>query len=316
MSDYHVPVMLRECLEGLNIRRNGVYVDVTYGGGGHSRAILEQLGPEGRLIAFDQDEDARRNVLYDDRLIFVPQNFRHLKRYLRLHGYAQVDGILGDLGISSHQIDEASRGFSYRYDAPLDMRMHQGSGQTAADILNTYEVEALQELFGRYGEVKNARTLAQTIVAERELRPIIRIEELLQAIAPVVRGKRPKYLAQVFQALRIVVNEEIEALNEFLEATLDTLKVGGRLVILSYHSLEDRPVKNLMKRGTLDGAMLKDEYGNIYKPFKLLHKNVVEASEAEIDANPRARSAKLRVAERLADNLDRKALMAQLTDEP
>lgn len=315
MSDYHVPVMLRECLEGLNIRRNGIYVDVTYGGGGHSRAILEQLGPEGRLIAFDQDEDARRNLLFDDRLIFVPQNFRYLKRYLRLNGYKQVDGILGDLGISSHQIDEASRGFSYRYDAPLDMRMHQGSGRTAADLINTLEVDELQDIFGRYGEVKNARTLAQTIVTERELRPILRIEELLQVIAPVVRGKRPKYLAQVFQALRIVVNEEIEALHEFLEATLDSLKVGGRLVIMSYHSLEDRPVKNLMKRGTIDGKMLKDEYGNIYKPFKLLHKNVIEASEAEIQSNPRARSAKLRVAERLADNLDRQAILEQLAEE-
>ena len=310
MTDYHIPVMLKECIEGLNIKPDGVYVDVTFGGGGHSREILKHLGKDGRLVAFDQDEDARENLIDDERLIFVPQNFRHLKRFLRLEGFKQVDGILADLGVSSHQIDEAERGFSYRFDANLDMRMNQEGIKTAAEIINTYDAQELQRIFGMYGEIKNARTLAQLITSERELRPLNTTNDFLNIIAPVVRGKRPKYLAQVFQALRIEVNEEIEALHEFLQSTLDVLKIGGRLVVMSYHSLEDRPVKNFVKRGTLNGKMIKDDFGNIYKPFKIINKNIIEASPEELKINNRARSAKLRVAERLKENIDWKEIMS------
>jgi 16S rRNA (cytosine1402-N4)-methyltransferase len=304
---YHIPVMLKECIEGLNIKPDGVYVDVTFGGGGHSREILKHLNENGRLIAFDQDDDARENLINDERLIFVPQNFRYIQRFLRLEGYKQVDGILGDLGVSSHQIDEAERGFSYRFDANLDMRMNQQGIKTAAEIINTYETRDLQTLFGMYGEIKNAKTLAQLIVGERDIRPIETINEFIKTIEPAIKGKRPKYLAQVFQALRIEVNEEMEALHEFLEATLNVLKIGGRLVIMSYHSLEDRPVKNFMKRGNVRGKMIKDDYGNIYKPFKLINKNIIEATPEEIKENSRARSAKLRVAQRVEDNIDWKA---------
>jgi 16S rRNA (cytosine1402-N4)-methyltransferase len=302
-SDYHIPVMLNECLEGLNIHPDGVYVDVTFGGGGHSKAILDKLSDKGRLIAFDQDEDALKNIWEDPRLIFVNQNFRHIKRFLRLHGFKKVDGILGDLGVSSHQLDEAERGFSYRFEASLDMRMNKNNSKTAAHILNTYEAEELQRVLGMYGEVKNAKSLAQLIVNERSLSPILNITQFLNIIQPLVRGKRPKYLAQVFQALRIEVNEEMQALDEFLTSTLDVLKIGGRLVIMSYHSLEDRPVKNFTKYGNLKGDMIKDEFGKIYKPFELVNRKVVEASEEELKRNPRARSAKLRVAERIEDNM-------------
>ena len=303
-QDYHIPVMLNECIEGLKIKPDGVYVDVTFGGGGHSRAILEALGPNGKLIAFDQDEDARANLIDDERLIFIPQNFRYLKRFLRLEGYKKVDGILADLGVSSHQINEAERGFSYRFDANMDMRMNQEGIKTAAEIINTYEADDLQRIFGMYGEVKNSRTLAQLIVNERAFRPIVSINEFLNIIGKAVRGKRPKYLAQVFQALRIEVNEEIEALHEFLEATRDVLNIGGRLVVMSYHSLEDRPVKNFVKRGNVRGKMIQDDYGKIYKPFKLINRNIIEASAEELKRNNRARSAKLRIVERLKDNME------------
>ena len=295
--------MLKECLDGLNINPDGVYVDVTFGGGGHSKAILEKLSDKGRLIAFDQDEDALDNLWEDKRLIFVNQNFRHIKRFLRLHGYKKVDGILADLGVSSHQLDEAERGFSYRFEASLDMRMNQNSLKTAAEILNTYEVDELQRIFGMYGEVKNAKTLAQLIASERDIRPIENINQFLNILQPVVRGKRPKYLAQVFQALRIEVNEEIEALEEFLTSTLDTLAIGGRLVVMSYHSLEDRLVKNFTKRGNLQGKMIKDDFGKIYKPFQLINRKIIEASAEELKINSRARSAKLRIAERIEDNI-------------
>ena len=301
---YHVPVMLQECIEGLNIQPDGVYVDVTFGGGGHSREILKHLGEDGRLIAFDQDADARDNLPDDDRLIFVPQNFRYLKRFLRLEGFRKVDGILADLGISSHQIDVAERGFSYRFEAHLDMRMNQNGIKTAAEVVNTYDTDELQRIFGMYGEVKNAKTLAQLIANERDLQPLETIQQLIQAIEPAIKGKRPKYLAQVFQALRIEVNEEIEVLHDFLRDTLNVLNIGGRLVVMSYHSLEDRPVKNFMKRGNIEGKMIKDDFGNIYKPFRLIHKNIIAASEQEIQQNSRARSAKLRIAERVKDNID------------
>lgn len=303
-KDYHIPVMLKECLEGLNINPDGVYVDVTFGGGGHSRAILERLSDKGRLIAFDQDPDALNNLWEDKRLIFVDQNFRYIKRFLRLHGYKKVDGILADLGVSSHQLDEAERGFSYRFEASLDMRMNQNTSKTAQEILNTYPAEELQKVFGMYGEVKNAKTLALLIVSERALKPIQTINEFLDIIEPAIKGKRPKYLAQVFQALRIEVNEEMEALKEFLGATLEVLAIGGRLVAMSYHSLEDRLVKNYTKRGTFDGNFIKDDFGKIYKPFKLINKNIIEASPEELKINPRSRSAKLRIAERIEDNIE------------
>jgi 16S rRNA (cytosine1402-N4)-methyltransferase len=295
--------MLKECLDGLNINPDGVYVDVTFGGGGHSRAILEKLSDKGRLIAFDQDEDALNNLWEDERLIFVDQNFRHIKRFLKLHGYKKVDGILADLGVSSHQLNEAERGFSYRFEASLDMRMNQNDLKTAAEILNTYEVDELQRIFGMYGEVKNSKTLAELIISERDIRPIENINQFLNILGPVVRGKRPKYLAQVFQALRIEVNEEIEALEEFLESTLDVLAIGGRLVVMSYHSLEDRLVKNFTKRGNLEGKMIKDDFGKIYKPFQLVNRKIIEVSAEELKINSRARSAKLRIAERIEDNI-------------
>ncbi len=302
-TEYHIPVMLKECLDGLNINPDGVYVDVTFGGGGHSKAILERLSDKGRLIAFDQDEDALDNLWEDERLIFVNQNFRHIKRFLKLHGYKKVDGILADLGVSSHQLDEAERGFSYRFEASLDMRMNQNDLKTAAEILNTYEADELQRIFGMYGEVKNSKTLAELIVSERDIRPIENINQFLGILAPVVRGKRPRYLSQVFQALRIEVNEEMEALEEFLTSTLDVLAVGGRLVAMSYHSLEDRLVKNFTKRGNLEGKMIKDDFGKIYKPFKLINRKIIEVSAEELKINSRARSAKLRVAERMEDNI-------------
>ena len=263
MSEYHAPVMLQECLEGLKIKPDGTYVDVTFGGGGHSRAILERLGPEGRLVAFDQDADAHANLPTDDRLIFVPHNFRFLKRFLKLHGIRAVDGILGDLGVSSHQFDAADRGFSFRFEADLDMRMNQGGERTAADILNEYRVAELQQVLGRYGEVRNAKTLAEAIVQQRQIRPYKRIEDLLEVCGPLIRGQKNRYLAQVFQALRIEVNDEMAALQDMLTQTREVLDQQGRLVIMSYHSLEDRLVKKFMKSGNVDGDIIKDDFGHI-----------------------------------------------------
>ncbi len=300
-QEYHEPVMLKECIEGLSIKPDGVYVDVTYGGGGHSRAILEQLGENGRLLAFDQDIDAATQVIDDKRLTFVQHNFRFLKQFLRLHGVKKVDGILADLGVSSHQFNEAERGFSYRFDALLDMRMNQVGDVTAADILRTYSTEQLQQIFSEFGEVRNAKTLAQTIVAERENRPITTISDFLIILDPLVRGKRPRYLAQVFQALRIEVNDEMGALRDFLHEARAVLKPGGRLVIMSYHSLEDRNVKNFIKKGTFDGEFIKDDFGNIDRSFNVITKKAIEASAHELKINSRSRSAKLRIAERLSD---------------
>jgi 16S rRNA (cytosine1402-N4)-methyltransferase len=296
---YHNPVMLQECLEGLNINPSGTYVDVTFGGGGHSKEILKHLGADGTLIAFDQDADAAKNILDDERFIFVDQNFRFLKNNLRLNGVKQVDGILADLGVSSHQFDSAERGFSIRFDADLDMRMDQGIKLTAKDILNTYTEDQLHKIFGMYGEVKNAKTLANTIVKSRIITPIEKVSQFKEMIRPLVkRGKENQYYAQVFQALRIEVNAELDALKEFLEQTSDVLKQGGRLVIMSYHSLEDRMVKSFVQKGKFSGEVEKDFFGNEIKPFKPLGK-AVTASEEEIKNNNRARSAKLRVAEKL-----------------
>jgi 16S rRNA (cytosine1402-N4)-methyltransferase len=300
MTNYHNPVMLQECMDGLGIKPDGVYVDVTFGGGGHSREILKHLGEKGRLLAFDQDEDAQRNIPSDDRLTFIDQNFRYLKNYCRLHGALPVDGILADLGVSSHQFDQPERGFSIRFDADLDMRMDQNGELTAKQIVNTYTEEDLHRIFGMYGEIQNAKSLAKAIVTSRLNRPVGTIDELKDAIRKhIPKGKENKYLAQVFQALRIEVNQELEVLQEFLQQALDVLKPGGRLVVMSYHSLEDRLVKNFIAKGKFKGEVEKDFYGNEIKPFEAVSRKAIVASEEEIKLNNRARSAKLRVAVKL-----------------
>ncbi|NGF55033.1 16S rRNA (cytosine(1402)-N(4))-methyltransferase RsmH [Parapedobacter sp. SGR-10] len=297
---YHVPVMLQECIEALAIKPDGVYVDVTFGGGGHSREILKHLGPKGRLIAFDQDPDALNNTIEDERFELVHQNFRFLKNSLRLLGVREVDGILADLGVSSHQFDDADRGFSIRFDADLDMRMDQVSDLDARRVLNTYSEEELHRIFGMYGEVQNAKSLAKTIVTARLTKEIRTVEELKEVIRKhVPRGKEHKYHAQVFQALRIEVNKELEVLQDFLMQTVPLLKDGGRLVVMSYHSLEDRLVKNFMLKGKFKGDVEKDFYGNEIKPFKVISRKAITAAAQELEENTRSRSAKLRVAERI-----------------
>ena len=300
-NGYHVPVMLEECIEGLAIKPDGVYVDVTFGGGGHSREILKKLGDKGRLIAFDQDPDAVKNALDDPRFTLVQHNFRFLKNNLRLLGVRQVDGILADLGVSSHQFDSPDRGFSTRYDADLDMRMDQVADLDAKKVLNNYSEAELHRIFGMYGEIKNARSLAKTIVTGRLSSPIETVSGLRDVIKrQVPKGKEHKYHAQVFQALRIEVNGELEVLQDFLEQTGAVLKPGGRLVVMSYHSLEDRLVKNFMQKGRFKGEVEKDFFGNEIKPFHVVSRKAVTASLAELEVNNRARSAKLRVAERKA----------------
>ncbi len=299
--DYHVPVLADESIAHLNIRPDGIYVDATFGGGGHSRLILQALGPEGRLFAFDQDAAAVANVPPDERLTFIAANFNALRNFLRLYGVTRIDGLLADLGVSSHQFDVPERGFSYRFDAPLDMRMHQQGGQTAADLINQETAEGLQRILSEYGELRNARTVAQAIESARRHQPIRTIGELLSVVDPLVRGPRHRYLAQLFQALRIAVNDEIAALSALLEQATDLLKEGGRLVVISYHSLEDRMVKNMLRRGDAEGTELKDFYGNRYQPYKVITRRPIAPDEAEILRNSRARSAKMRVGERTAD---------------
>jgi 16S rRNA (cytosine1402-N4)-methyltransferase len=299
MSSYHQPVMLKECLEALNIRANGTYVDVTFGGGGHSRAILKKLGSEGRLIAFDQDPDAKRNIIDDERFSFVDQNFSFLKNQLRFLGIQKVDGILADLGVSSHQFDAADRGFSIRFDANLDMRMDQLREIDARVVLNTYTEQELHKIFGMYGEVHNAKTLASVIAKARLIKPIEHVGAFKELIKPLVkRGKENQYYAQVFQALRIEVNEELEVLKEFLIQSVQLLKPGGRLVVMSYHSLEDRLVKNFIQKGKFSGELEKDIYGNVNTPLEVVSRKAITATEEEIKINNRARSAKLRIAEK------------------
>ncbi|TCC92231.1 16S rRNA (cytosine(1402)-N(4))-methyltransferase RsmH [Pedobacter frigiditerrae] len=299
-DSYHVPVLLQECIDGLNINPSGVYVDVTFGGGGHSKEILKKLGKDGVLIAFDQDPDAQRNKIDDPRFVFIDQNFGFLKNNLRLLGYRAVDGILADLGVSSHQFNEPSRGFSIRFDADLDMRMDKHRPLTAAIVLNTYAEDKLHKIFGIYGEVKNAKSLAATIVASRMNKPIATLADFKAMIAAhIPKGKENKYMAQVFQALRIEVNAEIEVLESFLEQTAAVLKPGGRLVVMSYHSLEDRPVKNFIAKGKFRGEVEKDFFGNEQKPFKSITRKAVIANDEELARNSRARSAKLRVGERI-----------------
>lgn len=297
MTEYHNPVMLQECIQGLNIKPDGIYVDVTFGGGGHSREILKHLGPKGRLLAFDQDADAQKNLPKDDRLTFIDQNFRYLKNNCRLQGAIPADGILADLGVSSHQFDQPERGFSIRFDADLDMRMDQAGTLTAKHVVNTYTEEQLHRIFGIYGEIKNARTLAHTLITQRLNKPIETVDDLKKAIAKLIpKGKENKYLAQVFQALRIEVNQELEALKEFLEQTVDVLKTDGRLVVMSYHSLEDRLVKNFIAKGKFQGEVEKDFFGNQIKPLESITRKAIVASDEEIRLNNRARSAKLRIA--------------------
>lgn len=297
MSEYHNPVMLSECMEALAIKPEGVYVDVTFGGGGHSREILKHLNAKGRLLAFDQDADAQANIPKDDRLTFIDQNFRFLKNNCRLHGAIPVDGVLADLGVSSHQFDQPERGFSTRFDADLDMRMDQSSSLTAKQVVNEYSEEDLHKIFGIYGEIQNAKSLAKTIVTARLNRSISTVDELKQAIKNLIpKGKENKYLAQVFQALRIEVNQELEALQDFLVQAAEVLNVGGRLVVMSYHSLEDRLVKNFISKGKFRGEVDKDFFGNEIKPLVALSRKAITATEDEIKQNNRARSAKLRVA--------------------
>lgn len=299
-KNYHIPVMLKECIEGLNIKADGVYVDVTFGGGGHSKEILNQLGTNGKLVAFDQDIDAQKNLLKDSRFVFVDQNFRFLKNNLRLKGFKQVDGILADLGVSSHQFDVPERGFSTRFDGELDMRMDTNAPLTAGKVLNTYSEEKLHKIFGLYGEVKNAKSLARAISTSRLEQPIETIEQFKETIKSYIpKGKEHKYLAQVFQALRIEVNAEIDALEDFLLQAAAVLKPGGRLVVMSYHSLEDRPVKNFISKGKFSGEVEKDFFGNQQKPFNAITRKAIAASAEEIVRNNRARSAKLRIAEKI-----------------
>ena len=298
-NNYHVPVLLGESLEGLAIQPEGIYVDVTFGGGGHSREILSRLHDEGHLYGFDQDADAEHNILSDSRFTFVRSNFRYLYNFMRYHGVqGQVDGLLADLGVSSHHFDDQARGFSFRFEGVLDMRMNTRAGKTAADVVNQYSEEALADLFYLYGELKVARKLAATLVKARAVRPIATIGDFLEVIKPFVgKDKEKKFLAQAFQALRIEVNDEMSALKALLQGTLRVLKPGGRLVVITYHSLEDRLVKNFMKAGNFEGKSEQDFFGNQQSPFRLVNNKVIVPSAEEIERNPRARSAKLRIAE-------------------
>jgi 16S rRNA (cytosine1402-N4)-methyltransferase len=294
---YHIPALLNETIDGLDIKPDGIYVDVTFGGGGHSREILSRLGKNGKLLGFDQDEDAVKNVLDDSRFIFVRSNFRYLTNFLRYHNIEKVDGILADLGVSSHHFDEAERGFSFRFDGALDMRMNTKSPLTAAVLLNTYSEEQLADVFYLYGELHNSRKIARTIVNARAQQPFDRIFPFIEVLKPFFgREKEKKDMARVFQALRIEVNKEMDVLKSLLDQSLEVLKPDGRLVVLTYHSLEDRLVKNFIRSGNFEGKIEKDFYGNVLAPMKAVNSKVIIADAEEIERNPRARSAKLRIA--------------------
>ena len=297
---YHIPVLLEESVNGLEIRENGDYVDVTFGGGGHSREIFSRL-KTGRLFAFDQDEDAAANVIHDDRFFFIRHNFKYIRNFLKYYQVEKVDGILADLGVSSHDFDVAERGFSFRFDGDLDMRMNRDSSQTAADIVNTYPEIQLRTIFREYGEIDNAGRLARQLAEARTSKPVKTIEQFREAIAPCVpRLQESKYLAKVFQALRIETNKEMDVLREFLEQSIELLKPGGRLVVITYHSLEDRMVKNFMRSGDMSGKQEQDFFGNVDSPLVAINRRVIIPGEEELDRNPRARSAKLRIAEKKA----------------
>lgn len=296
---YHIPVLLHESIEGMNLRAKGTFVDVTFGGGGHSKEILRCMDSESRLFSFDQDEDAEQNIVNDKRFTFVRSNFRYLSNFLRYYGVDGVDAILADLGVSSHHFDDSERGFSFRFNGKLDMRMNKRAGMTAADIVNNYDEERLANLFYLYGELKNSRKIASVLVKARSLKKIETIEEFLDVIKPLFgKDREKKELAKVFQALRIEVNQEMEALKEMLNAATQALKPGGRLVVITYHSLEDRMVKNIMKTGNVEGKMEQDIFGRTNSPFKLVNNKVIVPSDEEIERNPRSRSAKLRIAEK------------------
>jgi len=297
---YHVPVLLKEAIEGLNVRADGVYVDCTFGGGGHSREILKHLGPDGKLVAFDQDADAKRNLPADDRIIFIPHNFRHLQRFLRLNKIAAVAGILADLGVSSHQFDEAERGFSTRFEGEMDMRMDQRQDLKAFDVLNTYTEQQLHKLFEQYGEVTNSKTLAKTIVGVRRNITLKTISNFKQAVSAVVKGNPNKYFAQVFQALRIEVNDEFGALKEMLTQAVEVMPAGSRIAVITFHSLEDRIVKNFFRRGTFESEESTDLFGkSTPSPFKPINKKPLQPGPQELKNNPRSRSARLRIAEKI-----------------
>ena len=315
---YHVPVLLKESVNGLHIKPNGIYVDVTFGGGGHSREILSRLGADGHLFSFDQDADAENNIFEDSgdakdcsneqkgkrfvddsRFTFIRSNFKFLKNWMQYYGIEQIDGLLGDLGVSSHHFDDESRGFSFRFDAPLDMRMNKRAGKTAADIVNEYDEEQLANLFYIYGELKNSRRIASTLTNARRQKPIATTSNFISAVEPLFKREREKKdMAKLFQALRIEVNHEMTALKEMLMAATDVMKPGGRLSIITYHSLEDRIVKNIMKTGNIEGKVEQDFFGHIDSPYKLINNKVIVPSEEEQSQNPRSRSAKLRIAER------------------
>lgn len=298
---YHIPVLLHETVDGLNIQPGGIYVDVTFGGGGHSREILRRLDTKAHLYSFDQDADAEQNIPQgDERFTFVRSNFRYLKNWMRYYGVEHIDGLLADLGVSSHHFDDEERGFSFRFDAPLDMRMNERAGTTAADIVNRYSEEQLADVFYLYGEMKNSRRLASAIVKARAAHALQTIDDLLQVIKPLMpREREKKDLARVFQALRIEVNHEMDALREMLEAALSMLRPGGRLSVLTYHSLEDRMVKNFIRAGRIDGKVQQDFYGRRLTPWRAINNKVILPSQQEQEENPRSRSAKLRIAEKL-----------------
>lgn len=302
IEEYHIPVLLKESVDGMNIQSNSICVDVTFGGGGHSKEILSRLGKEGKLFSFDQDKDAIANSPKDDRFTFVRSNFRYIKNFITYYEVEKIDALLADLGVSSHHFDAADRGFSFRFEESLlDMRMNQKSKKNAATILNSYSEEKLADVFYLYGEIRQSRKLASIIVKQRSIKPFRIVSDLLELISPMA-GKGPKekqFLAQVFQALRIEVNEEMDALKDMLSQALDLLKPGGRISVISYHSLEDRLVKNFFKTGNFEGKMVKDFYGNIETPFRLVNNKVIVPNDAEIERNPRARSAKLRIAEKI-----------------
>lgn len=296
---YHIPVLLHESIEGMNLRAKGTFVDVTFGGGGHSKEILRCMDSESRLFSFDQDEDAEQNIINDKRFTFVRSNFRYLSNFLRYYGVGGVDAVLADLGVSSHHFDDSERGFSFRFNGKLDMRMNKRAGMTAADIVNNYDEERLANLFHLYGELKNSRKIASVLVKARSQKKLETIEEFLDIIKPLFgKDREKKELAKVFQALRIEVNQEMEALKEMLYAATRALKPGGRLVVITYHSLEDRMVKNIMKTGNVEGKVEQDIFGRTDCPFKLVNNKVIVPSDEEIERNPRSRSAKLRIAEK------------------
>lgn len=306
-ESYHIPVLLNESIEGLNLQKGGIYVDVTMGGGGHTLEILNRMDKDATLFSFDQDLDAYQNMLQshsndiaqDERFVFVRSNFRYLKNWMRYHGVEQIDGLLADLGVSSHHFDDENRGFSFRFDSPLDMRMNKSATQTAADVVNNYSEEALADVFYLYGELKNARRIASLLVKQRTQTEIKTTQQLITVLEPLFKREREKKdLAKLFQALRIEVNGEMQALKEMLNSATQLLKKGGRLSIITYHSLEDRIVKNIMKAGNVEGKVEQDFYGRIHTPFKLINNKVIVPSEEEQEQNPRSRSAKLRIAEK------------------